>query len=158
MTTDKKQKKEEAKDLKEVINQLRQEVEQWKSKYLRALADYQNLEKRVNQEMISFQKKAGVKLLLKFLEVLDLIEKAEIFIKDEGLRLVKEKFLTILREEGVSEIELLGKVYDPHLAECIEVVKGKRDNIIVEVVKKGYQIDKEIIRIAKVKVEKNVNS
>lgn len=158
MNDNKQQKKDKERIHDEEIKKLKQEVEEWKNKYLRALADYQNLEKRVNNEMILFQKKANLKLLLQFLEVLDLIEKAEVFIEDHGLKLVKDKFLAILEEQGVKEIDLLGKPYDPHLAECIEVVEGKKDNIIVEVVRKGYQIENEIIRVAKVKVEKKVKS
>lgn len=158
MNDNKQQKKDKERIHDEEIKKLKQEVEEWKNKYLRALADYQNLEKRVNNEMIHFQKKANLKLLLQFLEVLDLIEKAEVFIEDHGLKLVKDKFLAILEEQGVKEIDLLGKPYDPHLAECIEVVEGKKDNIIVEVVRKGYQIENEIIRVAKVKVEKKVKS
>lgn len=158
MNDNKQQKKDKERIHDEEIKKLKQEVEEWKNKYLRALADYQNLEKRVNNEMILFQKKANLKLLLQFLEVLDLIEKAEVFIEDHGLKLVKDKFLAILEEQGVKEIDLLGKPYDPHFAECIEVVEGKKDNIIVEVVRKGYQIENEIIRVAKVKVEKKVKS
>lgn len=144
--------------LKKEIGQLKKEIDEWKNKYLRALADYQNLEKRTINQIADFQKKANKNLWLKFLEILDLIEKAEIFIKDPGLKMVKEKFLTIMKEEKVEELDLLGKPYDPYLAECVEVVKGKNDNIIIEVVRKGYRLNKEIIRVARVKVEKKVIS
>lgn len=132
----------------------KKEVDNWKDKYLRLLADYQNLQKRVDNQIKKFQKKANKDLLLKFLEVLDLIEQAEIFIKDQGLQMIKKKFLKIMKEEGVEELKILGQPYDPHWAECIEVVKGERDNIVVEVIRKGYKLNEEVIRAAWVKVEK----
>lgn len=144
--------------LKKEIAQLKKEIDEWKNKYLRALADYQNLEKRTISQISDFQKKANKNLWLKFLEIFDLIEKAEVFIKDPGLKMIKEKFLMIMKEEGVEELDLLGKPYNPYLAECIEVIKGKNDNIIIEVVRKGYRLNKEVIRVARVKVEKKVIS
>ena len=133
------------------------EVEEWKSSYLRALADYQNLERRTHEQIEAHQKKVRNHLLHKFLDVLDTIYQAEIFVKDAGLTMVKDNFLKALKEEGVEEIDLLGKQYDPHLAECIEVVPGpEKDNVIIEVASKGYKIGDEIIRPAKVKVAKKL--
>lgn len=136
------------------VAKLKEEIDELRNKYLRALADYQNLEKRVEKEKIDFQKKANKNLILKFLEVLDDLERGEKFISDSGLKLIKEKFIKILEEEGVREIEVLGKVFNPQVAECIEVVEGKRDNIVVEVLRKGYTLNGEVIRVARVKVEK----
>lgn len=126
----------------------------WKDKYLRALADYQNLERRAAEQLTIQQKKANKNLILKFLEILDDLEKGELFIKDHGLKLIKDKFVKILEEEGVEVIDVLGKPFDPQVAECIAVVQGSKDNIIIEVVRKGYRLNKEVIRVARVKVEK----
>lgn len=157
---DKKNKDEKKKELvnvnqlNEEIKRRKQEVEQWKNKYLRALADYQNLEKRVNQEREEFQKLVNKNLLLKFISVLDEIERAMLFIDNEGLKLIKKKFLQILNEEKVREIDLIGKKFDPNLAEVIEVVQGKEDDVIIEVVKKGYYYHDKVLRVAQVKVSK----
>ena len=137
-----------------VINELKKEVKLWENKYLRVLADYQNLEKRAIEQLIIQQKKANKSLILKFLDVLDDLEKGEIFIKDPGLKLIREKYIKILEGEGVAEINVLGKLFDPQVAECIAIVPGEKDNIIVEVVRKGYQLNEEVIRVARVKVEK----
>lgn len=132
------------------------EIEEWKNKYLRALADYQNLEKRQVEEATRIRKQSTKNLFLKFLEVLDDVESAETFVKDPGLKHVKDKFIKILQSEAVEELPLLGKSYDPHLAECIEVIPGQKDNIIVDIVRKGYKLGDEILRVARVKVEKKL--
>jgi len=137
-----------------VINDLKKGVKLWENKYLRALADYQNLERRAAEQLTIQQKKANKSLILKFLDVLDDLEKGEIFIKDPGLKLIKEKYIKILKEEGVTEINVLRKLFNPQTAECVVVVPGERDNIVVEVIRKGYQLNEEIIRVARVKVEK----
>jgi hypothetical protein len=45
--------------------------------------------------------------------------KAEVFIKDPGMQMVKDQLVHVLEEFGLKEIELLGKEYDPHTAEVV---------------------------------------
>lgn len=150
---DKKNKKDDG-QLRTKVKDLKKETENWKEKYLRALADYQNLEKRVRNELLDFKKRANQELILRLLDIFDSLEKAEVFVKDEGLKLVRAKFNQILIEAGVEEIEVLNKKFDFNLAECVEVVRGKKDNQVVEVLQKGYKLNDQIIRVARVKVEK----
>lgn len=150
---DKKTKKDD-RQLRTKVKDLKKETENWKEKYLRALADYQNLEKRVRNELLDFKKRANQELILRLLDIFDSLEKAEVFIKDEGLKLVRAKFNQILIEADVEEIEVLNKKFDPNLAECVEVVRGKKDNQVAEVLQKGYKLNDQVIRVARVKVEK----
>ncbi len=136
------------------IDNLKKQVEEFKNKYLRALADYQNLEKRVNDERFELIKMANKNLLIKILPFLDNLEKAEIFVKNEGLKISKEHFLQILKEVGLEEINLLNKDFDPNLAEAIDIVHGIEDNKVVEILRKGYMYEDKIIRVAQVKVSK----
>ncbi len=152
---DKKQ-KEEIKKLKEEINLLKQQVEENKNKYLRALADYQNLEKRVEEEKFGLIKTANKDLILKLLSFLDILGKAEVFNKDLGLVLAKNKLYQTLKEVGVEEIEVINKQFDPILAEAVDVVTDIEDNKVVEVLRKGYMFEDKIIRVAQVKVSKKV--
>ncbi len=140
------------------IESLKQQIEEFKNKYLRALADYQNLEKRVNNERFELMKMANKNLLIKILPFLDNLEKAEIFIKDEGLKISKENFLQILKEVGLEEINLLNKDFDPNLAEAIDIVPGIKDNKVVEILRKGYKFEDKIIRVAQVKVSKKISN
>ncbi|HLD26441.1 MAG TPA: nucleotide exchange factor GrpE [Patescibacteria group bacterium] len=149
-------KEEVKKPNQEEINkrELKEEIHKWKQNYLRTLADYDNLERRTYQQNKESQTKTTKTILLKFLDVLDDIEQGNIFIKDKGLQLVKDKFIKILSEEGIRELEVVGKPFDPYTSECVEVVAGNKDNVIIEVLRKGYTLHDEIIRPARVKVEK----
>ena len=139
----------------EMLN-LKQQVDEFKNKYLRAIADYQNLEKRVGEERFELMKMANKNLLIKILPFLDNLEKAELFVKDEGLKISKDHFMQILKEAGLVEMELVNKDFDPVYAEAIDIVPGKEDNKVVEVLKKGYMLEDKIIRVAQVKVSKKL--
>src|SRR3989339_1583322 len=145
-------KKLETEKLQLEIVSLKEQVDEFKNKYLRAMADYQNLEKRVGDERFELMKMANKNLLIKILPFLDNLEKAEMFIKDPGLKISKDHFIQILKETGLVEMNLLNKDFDPNFAEAIDIVAGKEDNKIVEILKKGYMFEDKIIRIAQVKV------
>jgi len=128
----------------------------YKSKYLRALADYQNLEKRIHEEKEHVIKNANGHLILKLLPFLDSLDKAEVFIKDGGLKLVKEQLLKALSDAGLEEVPVLGKEFNPYSAEVVDMVEGEKDNIVVEVLRKGYQFNGKVLRVAQVKVSKKI--
>lgn len=128
--------------------------ESFKHKYLRALADYQNLEKRIYDERGELFKNANKNLILKLLPFLDSLNKAEVFIKDNGLKIVKEQFQKTLQEEGLEELDVLGKEFDPYTAEVVDMVEEEKDNVTVEVLRKGYKFNGKILRVAQVKVSK----
>lgn len=159
---DQKQKKPVIEDNKKVeiekilkeLEEIRKQAQDYKNKYLRALADYQNFEKRINDDRQQLKQIVNKGLILKLLPFLDNLDKAEIFIKDNGLKMIKDHFYSILRSEGLEEIDSLGKEYDPYIAEVVDMVEGKQDNIIVDVLRKGYKYNGNIIRVAQVKVSK----
>jgi len=140
------------------IEFLKEQVDDFKNKYLRALADYQNLEKRVNEEKINIIINANRQLVVNLLPFIDILDKAELFVKDPGLRLAKDHLFKVLNEIGLEEIIVLNKEFDPYTAEVVEMIKGDKDNIVVEVLRKGYKINNAIIRVAQVKVSKKINS
>ena len=129
-------------------------AEEYKSKYLRALADYQNYERRVQDQRMELIKGANKQLILKLLTFLDNLDRAELFVEDENLAHVKESFMKVLQEEGLTELDVVNKEYDPYTAEAIEMVAGKKENMVVEVLRKGYTYNGTIIRVAQVKVSK----
>ncbi len=126
----------------------------WKNKYLRALADYENLERRTENQTADIYKRANKKILLKLIDILDVIDQAEVFVKDAGLKLVKDEFSKLLANEGVKQMDLAGKPYDPYVAEVIEMVAGDKPDTVSEVVKNGYTLYDEVLRHAQVKVSK----
>lgn len=139
---------------KKEIEELKQSVEEMKNKYLRALADYQNFEKRVFEEKLATREEVTFQLLLRLIPFLDNLDQAEIFIKDKGLAMIRKQYYQGLEEMGIKEIPVLGKEFDPHIAEAIEMVDGEKDNIMVEVLRKGYQYHDKVLRPAQVRVSK----
>jgi molecular chaperone GrpE len=133
------------------------EAEEWKNKYLRALADYQNLEKRVAGEKVEIRKYAAEVVIARLLPTLDTLAKAKAHIKDSGLYLAYKELETALTEFGVIKIEVVGKQFNPHEMECIEVVNGT-DNEVIEETLPGYRLHDKILRVAQVKVGKKLQN
>lgn len=134
-------------------DELLKQIEEWKSKYLRALADYQNLEKRKNEEILASRQYAGEILLIKLLPVVDTFERALVHLKDSGLALAVKELEAFLADAGVKKLEVMGKAFSPHEMECIEVVQGE-DTIVIEETLPGYTLHGKVIRVAQVKVGK----
>ncbi len=132
-------------------------VKDFKDKYLRALADYQNLEKQTQSWKEDFVKFASQNLIIQILEILDDLEKAQEHLPDEGLKLVLDKLQTILKNNGLEEIFCEGAAFDPNLCEAVEILAGEEDNKIVKILKKGYKLNGKVIRVAKVTVTKKQN-
>ena len=136
------------------LEQAKEQIKEYKERYLRALADYQNLEKRVVQEKAQIIGNANKQLILKLLPFLDNLEKAGLFVKDSGLKMIKDEFHRILKDENIEEIQIVGKEFNPEFTEVVDIVKGEKDNIVIEVIRKGYMLNGKILRIAQVKVTK----
>ncbi len=148
--------KKETKNLE--VEKLKKEVEEYKNKYLRALADYQNFEKRAGEEKSRLVRIANLNLITKLLPFLDNLEKAEVFVKDQGLKMAKDHLFQSLKEIGIEEINVLNKPFDPNTAEAIDIVQGDKDDMVVEVLRKGYRLGGSILRVAQVRVSKKINS
>jgi len=133
------------------------QVLEFKNHYLRALADYKNLENRMNQDRERSRMMIQKQMVEKFLPVMDTLDQAEVFNTDPGLKMVKNSFSAVLKELGVTEVELLGQEYDPHSAEVVDVVEGDEDDIVLSVLQKAYKLNDEVIRPGKVQVSKRTN-
>lgn len=134
--------------------ELETQSEAWKNKYLRALADYQNLEKRVKVAREDEVKYASGNILLKILPVLDILEQVSKANSDQGLTLALKQFYEVLTRENVQKIDVLGNEFDPLTMECVEVVPGDKDNLVVDELRAGYKMYDKVIRTARVKVGK----
>ena len=124
----------------------------YKDRYMRALADYKNLQRKSDEERKLIFTIATASVLEQIIPTVDLLYKAEVFIKDPGMQMVKDQLVHVLEEFGLKEIELVGKEYDPHTAEVVGTVDGEKENIVVEVVRRGYMFADKVIRVGQVKV------
>ena len=136
----------------EIKSEVKQETLEWKNKYLRALADYHNLEKRTSDQLNSGIINAKKTFLSHFLSVLDNIDRAEIFITDPGLKIVRDELVKVLKDEQIVEMDILSKPFNPHVAECFALVDDDNEGIVKEIVRKGYMIGDTLLRPAQVKV------
>lgn len=141
-------------DLEKELEEEKGKGEEWRQKYLRALADYHNVTKHAEEEIRTVQQFAGLVFIEKLLPVVDVLRKAQLHCNDKGLDMAMKKMDAYLEDLGVVKLDVFGKHFDPHTMECIEVVPGAEDNKIVEVVEDGYMMQEKLIRPAKVKVGK----
>lgn len=123
--------------------------ENFKDKWLRALADYKNLERRVEENQSQLIMLANASLLSKLLPTLDLMETALKHVEDQGFTMIVKQFQEALKSEQVSEIEALEQPFDSATMECVETKPGEKDHVI-EVLKKGYRYKEFVLRPAQV--------
>ena len=133
------------------IKELNNRVEDLDSKWKRALADYQNLQKRVENERSTFIRLANASLIEKVLNIKDDLERAANHLNDAGIDMIIKQLDDVLNEEGVEEIDALNQTFNPESMECVETKPGKKD-IVLSVSQKGYAIKDFILRPAKVEV------
>ena len=129
----------------------KKQIEELTNNWKRALADYQNLEKRYEKEKSDFVQFANANLILRLLITLVHLEKAAEIFKDDGVNLIVNEFKKVLLDEGLGEIECLGKDFDPNLMEVVDLVKGGQKDKIAEVISKGYLLKGKLLLPAKVK-------
>lgn len=128
-------------------------VDELKEKLARSLADYANLEKRVESQRQVMITLATVSIVSKMIEVLDDLYLAQDHLKDDGLKMTIDKFVSVLKSEGLGEIETSNVAFDPNTMECVGTVDGQ-DNQVLSVQKKGYFLNGQVIRPAQVIVGK----
>lgn len=143
-----------------------EEVQEYKDKYLRLNADFQNYKRRTEKEKSEIYQFGSEKLIIDMLPILDNLERAILSFdseKDEGnnglldgIHMVYKQFKGILNKHGVEEIECIDKEFDPncHHAVIQEEQKDKDSNLVLEVFEKGYKLNSKIIRPSMVKVSK----
>lgn len=134
------------------VQQLQDQILELDGNWKRVLADYKNLEARTEKavrEALTFGAKG---LIIKLLKVLDELDMAVEHHPDQTwAKLTRDEMKTILSDEGVTEIEVLGKQFNPNEMECTAKTEGT-ENIVVKIVQKGYKIYDQILRPARVEV------
>ena len=137
-------------------------VAEWKDKYLRLQAEFDNYRKRTLREKMDLVQTGGRDVLLAMLPVRDDVQRAlaameksdDIEALRQGVQLISQKFTEALRQKGVTEMELKDKEFDADVAEAVarfaagEQMKGR----VIDVVQTGYMLGDKVLRFAKVVV------
>ena len=132
-------------------------------KYLRLSAEFDNYRKRTLRERIELTKTAAESVMLSILPVMDDFERAMHSIETgldfeatkEGILLIYNKFNEFSKQNGITEIDAVGKVFDTDLHEALTKIPAPSDDLkgkIVQVIQKGYYLNDKVIRFAKVVV------
>ncbi|MGX2972404.1 nucleotide exchange factor GrpE [Helicobacter sp. T3_23-1059] len=137
------------------------QVNEWKDKYLRAHADFENVKKRLEREKNQALEYAYEKIAKDLLPIVDTLERAKEAAKEhnailEGINLTQENLLKALQKHGIEEIGTSGE-FDPNLHECIMQVQNAElnDGDIAQVLQKGYTYKERTLRPAMVALVKN---
>lgn len=138
-------------------------AEEWKDKYMRLSAEFDNYRKRTLKEKLEIINAGGEDVIKSLLPVLDDMDRAlsamqtseDIEAVRQGIELISHKLRETLKGRGLAEIECVGKELDTDLHEAVAKIpsqnaddKGK----IVDVAQKGYSLKEKVIRHAKVVV------
>ena len=156
------EKKSSKADVSQQLEELNENLNQEKDKYLRLFAEFENFKKRTARERIELFKTAGQEVIVAILPILDDFERAigqtpeEDKKHIEGFVLIKNKMADVLKSNGLKATETkVGDTFNAENHEAITLIpaadashKGK----IIDVTEKGYQLGDKIIRFPKVVV------
>ena len=147
--------------VEEQLEAAKKEVEQYKDKYLRAVAEFDNYRKRTLKEKAELLLNGSEKAVCAFLPILDDFERAiadkteDVNAIKEGVQIIFNKFNKTLESLGVRKIETEGKDFDVDFHDAVAMVPGMGDDKkgkVIDCVQTGYQLNDKVIRHAKVAV------
>jgi molecular chaperone GrpE len=147
------------------LQQLKDQVDEAKDKYLRLMAEFENFRKRNAKERVELIQTAGKDIIQSLLVVLDDSERAEkqmetasdVQAVKEGVSLVFSKLRNTMQQKGLRKMECANMPFDPELHEAITEIPAPTPDMegkIVDVVEPGYYLNDKLIRYAKVVVGK----
>jgi molecular chaperone GrpE len=156
-------------ELEKKLNDSQKKLEEVLASYrefkAESTSEVQKARERIQNEYNRRLNQAKSEVVKKFIDVLENLDRASAASKDtqtqesllQGLQLIRNQFLSALSELGVEELDLVGKPFNPELAEAIGIVEvdnEDQDQQIVEVVSKGYALQEILVRPGRVKVGK----
>lgn len=148
-------------ELTEELKKVQAEIDEYKDKYLRLAAEFDNYRKRTMKEKAELILNGSEKSINSILPVLDDIERAIVSMEKaedvksvkDGVELIYSKFVQILRQNGVREIETKDQQLNTDYHEAIAMVPvqdEKQKGKIIDCTQKGYTLNEKVIRHAKV--------
>ena len=148
--------------LEEEIHTLQEEKKVLEEKVRLAQAELVNYRKRKDEETANALKYANQDIIKDLLNTVDNFERAlsnqevseEVQKYLNGFLMIYENLKSTLKSYGVEEINRVGEVFDPNLEQALltECVEDKEDEVVLEVLLKGYKLKDRVIRPASVKI------
>ena len=144
------------------IENLRKQSDEYLNGWKRAKADYLNLKKEMEAQNREIKEWMSKIMIIPLLSIVDGFEKAfseipenlknDLWVK--GVEGIKKQFEDYLKTQGVEAIKAIGEKFDPFKHEAVESVESGESNVIAEELQRGYLLNGEVLRPAKVKVYK----
>ena len=139
-------------------------VEEHNDRYKRLQADFENLRRRTRQEKEDLSIVVAQNFILDLLPVVDNFERAlgsgaaqDAAQVLQGVDMIHRQFIQVLEKCGMTQVEALGKIFDPQMHEAVMRVEDaeQADGTVVEELQKGYAVRGRVIRPSMVKVVSN---
>jgi molecular chaperone GrpE len=152
-------------ELEGKIGSLEKQIEEYKDKLLRKAAEFENYKRRSENDQLNLINYSGENLIIKLLPVIDDFERSMQHMENakdvdsikDGIKLVYDKFLKILEDQGVKKIEAIGKPFDVNYHEAL--MQRKDDSVpahtVLDELEKGYLYKDRVIRHTKVIVSED---
>ena len=160
----KKEKKDHKSKEKKLIEELQEQIATLNDKNMRVTAEMLNTIRRKDEETSRLLKYSNESLILEILPIIDNFERAfsikteneDVINYQKGIEMIYTSLINVLNKFEVKEIDALNKEFDPtfHQAVMIDEKEGVKENIVIEVMQKGYTYKDKVIRPAMVKVSK----
>jgi len=146
---------------KSELDTAKAEAADYKDRWLRGQAEFQNYRKRIDRERMEMRATAGADIIKQLIPVLDDFDRAFKLAPPEltnntvldGFRLIERKFNQTLEQAGVTPIPTVGKQFDPNFHESVaDEESDKPHGTILEEYRRGYLMGDKVIRPAMVKI------
>lgn len=141
------------------IEKLRAELESTNDLLLRTAAEFDNYKKRTEREKMTVAEFAKAGLIKQLLPILDNIDRAAGIDKEtpdyiKGIEMIVKQFEGIATNLGITEIAAVGDTFNPEMHEAVMHIQDENlgENVIAQVLQKGYKIGDTVVRAAMVKV------
>lgn len=142
---------------------LQAEVQQLNDKYLRMYAEFDNYKRRTQKERVELLQTAGKDVIVSLLPVLDDFDRAlkametaaDVAPVKEGVLLVHNKLKNLLAQKGLKDVESINKEFNTDFHEAITNIPAPSEDLkgkVIDEVEKGYTLNDNVIRFAKVVV------
>lgn len=147
-------------DVEEKIKSLEAEVNKYKESMLRKAAEFENFKRRTENDQLNLLKYAAESLIIKLLPTIDDLDRSLLHFNEEtdvqkikeGVKLIYNKFLKTLDEQGVKRIDSIGKPFnvDFHEALMTRADDSVPPHTVIDELETGYMYKERVIRHAKV--------
>ncbi len=138
---------------------LKKELDETKDRYLRLMAEYDNFRKRSAKEKAEIYSDAAANTISQILPVYDNFERALASETSEesyrqGVEMIFKQFSDMLAKLGVEILNPLGEEFNPDIANAVTQVSDESlgENVVAQVLQKGYKLGDKVIRYAMVSV------